>query len=71
MEHIEQYLGCKYCYKEKPPTLSMQEYGRIEVGKTASGIVVRCLRHDALIAFFPYEWSKHDLGKCTCEVCGG
>jgi hypothetical protein len=71
MEQIEYYVGCNLCYEEKHTTLSMQEYGRIEVGKTASGIVVRCLRHDALISYFPYDWSKHASIKCKCEVCDG
>jgi hypothetical protein len=56
---IQTFLHCKKCMKELPPDTSPQEFIHVEVGWTAEGIQVWCLRHDLNVIHMDFEGHQH------------
>ena len=63
------YLHCRHCINQKPKNQSAEEYARISVASTKVGILIWCVRHDEMIAHFPYDWGTEP--KCECPDCKG
>ncbi len=49
---ILQYMHCDKCIQSLPDGISPQERSQIEVGLTLTGIQIRCIRHDMVVAEF-------------------
>lgn len=48
---IELNLNCKFCIQELPAGESAQSYARLDVGLTADGLQVWCVRHNLSVAY--------------------
>lgn len=57
------YCHCAHCMKElmetTPPPWSPRDFARLEVGWTAIGLQVRCVRHDCNVLNVDFEGCKH------------
>ena len=58
-KEILQYLHCGQCIKEKPANISMKEYANYEIGWTADGLQVWCIRHECNIMHVDFEGQTH------------
>lgn len=52
---IVQFFHCGLCIQEKPDDLSPREWSRNEVGWTAQGLQVWCMRHDCNVIHIDFE----------------
>ena len=56
---IKMYMHCGLCLEEKPPHLSPQEFGSIEVGTTKQGFQIWCKRHNCNVMHIDFEGQIH------------
>lgn len=69
-EDVPFWIHCKKCLPLKPRKKSMQEFSKINVGRTPKGILIFCDRHEEIIAHLKFDWSEIDhLKTCICENC--
>jgi hypothetical protein len=68
----EVFIHCAKCVSMRPAGKTMREYASIEVSIVSGAIVIRCKRHDELVASLRLHESavKIMAGKaCTCAEC--
>lgn len=53
--YIKQYFHCKKCLSEKPKDQSAAEWARLNVGFTAKGLEVWCMRHNVSVANLDFK----------------
>lgn len=58
---IKLFFHCAKCAQERVEGISMQEYSRIEAGWTATGLQVRCVRHDLNILNLDFKGQKVEV----------
>lgn len=56
---ISMYMHCRRCLEEFPSGESPSSYARLEVGWTAIGLQVRCVRHDLNVVHIDFEGRTH------------
>jgi len=56
---ISAYMHCGLCLQERPRDRSPQDWARLEVGWTARGLQVWCLRHNCNVCNIDFEGQKH------------
>lgn len=64
--HPHSYLHCGRCIREKPDDQSPEEWARLSVAATDTGLLVRCVRHDAEVAHFELKTPLDE----QCAACG-
>jgi hypothetical protein len=56
---IEAFMHCSKCMAELPAFESPMSYQRIQVGWTARGLQVWCVRHDCNVCHIDFEGAQH------------
>lgn len=56
---IQMFLNCALCLKERPAGESMESWSRINVGFTALGVQVWCVRHDCNVVHIDFQGQQH------------
>lgn len=69
---IVTFFQCAACLREKPPSQSPKNFMRLNVGLTATGIQVWCVRHELNVAKWTLDELKAFMVKdLPCDCCPG
>ncbi len=71
MSAIRLFCGCRNCEKTRPRKQSAQEYSRLDVGLTATGLQVWCRRCDLEVAHLTPELLAEQMLTARCHCCPG
>ena len=55
---IEMYMHCMLCIREKPEGVTMSDWVRLNVGSTAKGLQVWCVRHDVSVGSLDFRGQR-------------
>lgn len=71
-DQIDMYLHCEKCLKEIPPNTAPRDWARLNVGFTAHGIQIWCVRHDLNVDDITVRLSKpgDKPTRLECDECG-
>jgi hypothetical protein len=58
---IEMYMHCRLCILERPEDVTMRDWARLNVGTTAKGLQVWCVRHDVSVGSLDFRGQKVGL----------
>lgn len=59
-KQVAMFFHCAKCLKELPPGLSPREWAHLEVGWTAKGVQVWCIRHELGVVHLDFLGQKID-----------